>query len=152
MTSKTRSGYNVPTRRFHQQTTPGTTKKFNGRRPYLKGYAFETKVRKTLEKYGYKVFRQRGSAFPDLICLSTQDQARTSVEEDLGQAVIIECKVRKYLTPEERSGLASFNRHAEVYVCYPEPCPNNLRKTLLVFARPSEKAADQIVVLRLESA
>ena len=52
-------------------------------RSYNKGYRFERRVRKYLEKKGYKVFRLAGSKPADLIAM------------DNNKIFLIECKVDK---------------------------------------------------------
>lgn len=61
---------------------------------YLIGYRFERRVIKTLEEEGYLVFRQGKSKFPDLIAIKDND-GHIDVK-------ILECKVRKYLSKEEK--------------------------------------------------
>ncbi len=63
-------------------------------REYRKGYRFERRVRKYLEKLGYIVFRAAGSKPIDLIVITRR------------KGFIIECKVsRKYLRKNDISRL-----------------------------------------------
>jgi len=64
---------------------------------FRKGYNFELRVKKYLEKKGYLVIRQGGSKFPDLIAIPGRDIKRS-------QVLAIECKTGNLRT-EERFGL-----------------------------------------------
>jgi len=73
---------------------------------YRKGYSFERRVKRTLERKGYFVVRSAGSKFPDLIALDKN-----------GKAYIIECKVnRRSFTKQELNTLKAL---AEKYNCTP---------------------------------
>jgi len=73
---------------------------------YRKGYSFERRVKRTLERKGYFVVRSAGSKFPDLIALDKS-----------GKAYVIECKVnRRSFTRQELNDLKAL---AEKYKCIP---------------------------------
>jgi len=57
---------------------------------YRRGYNFERRVIRDLESKGYFVARQARSSFPDLIAIKD------------GEVLLIECKVRGYLSKKER--------------------------------------------------
>ena len=57
---------------------------------YREGYLLENKVKKYLESFGYIVFRQAKSSFPDLIAI-TQG----------GRILLIECKVNGRISKKE---------------------------------------------------
>lgn len=61
--------------------------------PYVKGRAFEYRVRDYLKKKGFFVVRQARSAFPDLIALKKS------------RVVFVECKVDGRLSKREREEL-----------------------------------------------
>lgn len=130
-----------------------------GRKPYQKGYRFEARVMDKLRARGYVVFRQHGSAFPDLIALP--DLSMDTIEiygagtkqvlgkvmlprhkmfiqlgKSAGLPLIIECKVGKYLSSKEKEELARLSKNAFVLVAYPEPNPDNARYVDIVFAKP----------------
>ena len=66
---------------------------------FRKGYNFELRVKKYLEKKGYLVIRQGGSKFPDLIAIPGRDIKKS-------QVLAIECKTDiRNLRTEERFGL-----------------------------------------------
>ena len=73
---------------------------------YRKGYSFERRVKRTLERKGYFVVRSAGSKFPDLIALDKD-----------GKAYVIECKInRRSFTRRELDDLKAL---AEKYKCIP---------------------------------
>lgn len=119
---------------------------FNGRAPYNRGYAFETRARQALEALGWHVERRHKSAFPDLTCLPVLD--RTDAElaqipdwrlEKLGAAhqalgstpLFVECKVGGKLSKQERERFVPLMRHARCLMAYPEKLRG---KVTVVFA------------------
>ncbi len=121
---------------------------FNGKRAYAKGYRFETTVRKTMERFGYKVFRQKGSAFPDLIALPELRKSSEAMPEKmreflaskgaLYEPIIIECKIAKYIKPAEREGLELHKKWASVFVVYPTKAAVDGRTVILNFCSPED--------------
>lgn len=113
-----------------------------GRSPYLAGYAFEAKVRDRLRAKSYHVVRQHGSAFPDLYCLpkkeDTTNKPLSFAEIFDMRPLIIECKKAKYLSKEEKLGLAALKPFGTVLVAYPELNKNDKRMTDVVLADPSD--------------
>jgi len=53
---------------------------------YIKGYRFEMRVKKDLERAGFYVIRQGKSRFPDLICFPPNG---------IGKTTVVECKCSK---------------------------------------------------------
>lgn len=114
-----------------------------GRSPYKKGYRFECVVRRALERYHYKVIRQHGSAFPDLIAvrptIMMHDPPIPLMLFELGPVLFIECKSAKYLSREEKDGLVALGVYwAEGIVAYPDSHVFDLRKKVIVFAKPDK--------------
>ena len=66
---------------------------------YVKGYNFERRVMKHLEKSGFFVQRSGKSKFPDLIAVRKSDFAGVNMPDVL----IVEVKVNKYISREEKS-------------------------------------------------
>jgi Holliday junction resolvase len=62
----------------------------SGNKRYLKGLAFERKVKKYLENQGYICFHQGRRRFPDLICLHKNKRP-----------LLIECAIRGYFSKEK---------------------------------------------------
>jgi Holliday junction resolvase len=89
-----------------------------GRSPYRKGYRFETRVRKYLESQGFLVIRQHGSAFPDLLAYPDPN-GDLHLYDTLG-ICFVECKVRKYLSREEKERFKPFSLRANCFVAHPE--------------------------------
>ena len=98
-----------------------------------KGTRFERRAKKKLEDLGYYVVRNRQSSFkcrgenqfPDLVALRT-----------IGQTpMLIECKVAKYISKEERRKFEHLQNFALCYVAYPVKNTLDKRKTDIVFAR-----------------
>lgn len=92
-----------------------------GRSPYLKGYRFETRVRKYLESKGYYVERRHKSAFPDLICLqdTTRPTVSLDVQDELGGPCFVECKCGGRLSPDERERFKAYEKHGNTFIAYP---------------------------------
>jgi Holliday junction resolvase len=59
---------------------------------YLKGYAFERRVKQQKEADGFVVYRQGKSAFPDLICIK---RVMTPLTEWKTVVELVECKVNE---------------------------------------------------------
>lgn len=77
---------------------------------YRKGYLFEIRVKKLLEKKGWTVFRQSKSSFPDLICLKSTNHFCSLLDRECHRRTteiqLIECKVDKSgITNDERQKL-----------------------------------------------
>ena len=64
--------------------------------PYRRGYNFEMRTKRHLEKEGYLVWRNPKSKFPDLIAIMPP------TEEYGLEVIFVECKVGKYLSKEEK--------------------------------------------------
>lgn len=69
---------------------------------YAKGYRFQTRVKKFLEKEGWKVLTSPKSRFPDLTCWR-----KVCIDDYLGSLWIfemmqVECKYNKYLCNDEK--------------------------------------------------
>jgi len=63
-----------------------------------KGYRFEQKVKHFLITEGFFCVRQGKSAFPDLVAINKK------------QVYLIECKVNKYISKEERKKLIEYEK------------------------------------------
>ena len=77
---------------------------------YRKGYLFEIRVKKLLEKKGWTVFRQSKSSFPDLICLKATNNFCSLIDRECYRRTteihLVECKVDKSsITNEDRQKL-----------------------------------------------
>jgi len=66
-------------------------------RSYRIGYNFERRVIKHLEDQGYFVIRSGKSKFPDLVAIR-----RAKLDSVCPSVIIVECKVNKYLSAEEK--------------------------------------------------
>ena len=64
---------------------------------YLIGYRFQRRAKDFLEKNGYRCVIQPRSKFPDIVAWS-QD----IYEKQLFKVLLVECKVNKYLSKEEK--------------------------------------------------
>jgi len=77
---------------------------------YRKGYLFEIRVKKLLEKNGWTVFRQSKSSFPDLICLKATNNYCSLIDRECHRRTteiqLVECKVDKSgITNDEKQKL-----------------------------------------------
>lgn len=63
-----------------------------------KGYRFEQKVKHFLIEQGFFCVRQGKSAFPDLVAITKK------------QVYMIECKVNKYISRQEREALVEYEK------------------------------------------
>lgn len=75
---------------------------------YLRGYAFERRVRLLFERCGWFVIRSSKSRFPDLIAIKN------------GRFVFVECKLNKYLSKDEKKKIKNIERitGGKVYVAF----------------------------------
>ncbi len=62
-----------------------------------KGYRFEQKVKHLLSSEGFFCVRQGKSAFPDLVAINKK-------------TYLIECKVNKYISKQEREALIDYEK------------------------------------------
>ena len=98
---------------------------------YQKGYNFERKVKRFLEKGGWVVFRQGKSSFPDLICIkpnliqsSTDAKCQQLIDfavKDTCLVMAVECKKRKgkyYQTKEDKESIESFKQKCSFIPLY----------------------------------
>lgn len=81
--------------------------------PYRRGYTFERRVIKDLEKKGWTVFRQGKSSFPDLIAFNVKVKGLTV---SLANTALIECKVNGRLSREERDAASKFTKMGFVFM------------------------------------
>ena len=72
---------------------------------YQIGYRFQRRVRKVLEENGWNCITQPKSAFPDIIAWKWRDVSTEPKHlfESLYLVYLIECKVNKYLSKEEKA-------------------------------------------------
>jgi len=63
-----------------------------------KGYRFEQKVKHLLSSEGFFCVRQGKSAFPDLVAINKK------------KVYLIECKVNKYISKQERKALLDYEK------------------------------------------
>jgi Holliday junction resolvase len=95
-------------------------------RNYIKGYRFERRVKKHLEKQGWTVFRQGKSAFPDLICLRMNtilEAVMPNLKDQITDVMLVECKVNeKDLSKEEVEALRTLREdtNASTFLAYRE--------------------------------
>jgi hypothetical protein len=109
----------------------------------MKGYRFETRVRKALQKVGYLVIRQHKSAFPDLICI--QDTTRATVmddlQDDLSGPTFIECKVGGWLSPEERERFKPYEKHGNTIMARPDKATDGTNVIVFLEAQTKKEIA-----------
>ena len=86
-----------------------------------KGSRFERKVKKMLEEKGYFVVKQSASIFPDLIVIAP-----------FRVVYLIECKVAKYLSKEEKKRFDELKKYGVCRIAYPKKCLHDKRKTEIV--------------------
>lgn len=87
-----------------------------------KGTNFERKVVQGLKKIGWFAIRQPRSAFPDIIAIKKGETA-----------LIIECKMRKYISKKERQDLKEMSKvYGNVAVAYQRDHPTDKRKKQIV--------------------
>lgn len=90
-----------------------------------KGTQFEYRVKKALEQRGYYVVRQGSSRFPDLIAIPENKEL---------SVMFVECKVNKYISSEERSGLISLKKYGIPKVAWRRESLRDKRKTEIILA------------------
>jgi hypothetical protein len=84
---------------------------------YIKGYNFQQRVKKYMEKSGWRVIMRPKSAFPDLHCWKKDPLFGSA----LFNIVEVECKTNKYLTPDEREKVAAIKKQGMViYLAWKE--------------------------------
>jgi len=103
---------------------------------YRRGYAFELRVKRSLEKRGYFVVRSSGSHGPaDLLAVSKD-----------GKVLAIQCKLDGYIPPKEfRKLLALSTRYPVVAYLASK---NEKGKVSLKKLRPSGRSSSQLMSYR----
>ena len=86
-----------------------------------KGSRFERRVKKILEEKGYFVIKQSASIFPDLIAIAP-----------FRVVYLIECKVAKYISKEEKNRFDELKKYGVCRVAYPKKCLHDKRKTEII--------------------
>jgi len=69
-------------------------------RSYAKGRGFEYRVKELFEKNGHLVIRAAASRPIDLVCMKD------------GEAILVECKVRGYLSEDERERIIEYAKRS----------------------------------------
>ena len=122
-----------------------------GKSPRRKGDAFERQVKKALQEEGYHVIRQAGSKFPDLIAVRKINENPTdafntdgNVVELSNHVLFIECKMRGYVTRDERKALENLEVYGTPLIASREPDPNHARKTIIVFKNLDKEIVELI--------
>lgn len=87
-----------------------------------KGTDFERRVVARLKENGWYAIRQGSSRFPDIISIKKGHPA-----------MIIECKLNKYISKEEKKKLKLMEcKFGHSYIAYRRVCESNKRKTEIV--------------------
>ena len=130
-------------------------KKKGGRSSTQKGTRFENRVRRAFEEKGCAVFRLPREPRCDLIVLAPIKNInvygvrltgeKTDIKIQPSVPLVIECKTRKYLNPEERQQLKDLKPFANVYVAYPEGREDHKGRTNIVLADPETKEVKMII-------
>ena len=130
-------------------------RKRGGSYPRKRGDRFEYRVKRAFEARGCYVIRRAGSKFPDLIVFPPIKNIKvldvrlagekTSIEIQPSVPIVIECKVAKYLTPDDREKIKNMKPFAHVYIAHPIPRMDHKGRTNIALSDPDTKEIKMII-------